>query len=82
MQGARISFLNHLSSPSSGRAPYKESSRMSLCKVMHRIFIQRSPTLRKNARAGFLNKEIMEKNGLIYLKYSCTAMEREDDKSH
>lgn len=55
---------------------------MSLCKVMRRIFIQRSPTLRKNARAGFLNKEIMEKNGLIYLKYSCTAMEREDDKSH
>lgn len=49
---------------------------MSFCKMMLCIFIQRSPALGENARAGFLNKEIIKKNGFIYLKYICAAMEK------
>lgn len=44
------------------------------------IFIQRSPSLGENARAGFLNKKIIKKNYFIYSKYICTAKERYDDK--
>lgn len=55
---------------------------MSFSKMILCIFIQRSPTLGENARAGFLNKEIIKKNGFIYLKYACTAKERYDDKSY
>lgn len=40
------------------------------------IFIQRSPSLGENTRAGSLNNQIIKTNYFIYSKYICTAKKK------